>query len=149
MKINNGVDHIAMKKNMEKGIIKNISDEVAHVMKSSFDVDFESPTFGRICIEKLKNNSNLKNIPLFFEDFERVRDVYITVKDPDHLCLDQNSHLVLKFGDHKRIIHARFFWAILPKKMKQPYVAEYEDHFDRLSQLLLGVGKGVVAESYL
>jgi hypothetical protein len=67
--------------------------------------------------------------------------VLITVKDTDFPAIDEKSFVILEFPHYTRKIHARFFWAILPKDVKDPYMKNNNDHYKRLTDLLSDVHK--------
>jgi len=121
---------------------------VAHTSLPKYALDFHSPTFWNIRVQELHRHTNEKDIRLFFEDFEKVDDVILTVKDADNPCIDEKSFLILEVWNYTRKIHARFFWAILPREIKEPYVNTYQDHLERMTQIFSDVNKWFFAEDY-
>ena len=135
-----------IKKNSE-----NISDQLASVHRTplSYAMDFYSPSFWHIFVKELKNKNSALDIQLFFEDFERAYDVLLTVKNIDEDIIDEKSFIILELEDWStRKLHARFFWAILPPHIKNPYIQEYTGSFQRLANLLADQNKIVQSQEY-
>ncbi|MFA7717822.1 MAG: hypothetical protein WC875_03855 [Candidatus Absconditabacterales bacterium] len=172
LKLNNGVNLTKLADDAKQyGLIKDITSDAAHQLVYStsifpkYDLNFHSKSFGHICIKKLLNKINPKQIQLFFEEFEQIKDVVMTVNDPDDPCfdtmkdsdfiiktedsdIDKQTFLILEFKNHKRMLPARFFWAILSKETKDFYIKKYHNQYQRLIQLLLDVDKEIILEEY-
>lgn len=140
-----------IKKNTGEKVIEithDTSHHVAHTMVSHYDLDFESKSFWHICIKELKNKTNIKDIQLFFEEFDQVSEIVITVKDVERPWLGDKNFLILELGTHERKMYARLFWALLPREKKNFYEKKYADHYERLQHLLFDAKKEIILEEY-
>ena len=148
-----GYLHIPNNSDIAKNI-KKVTDETskhiasAHISIEAYALDFHSKTFWDIRVKEVNARTNIKDIQLFFEEFENINVVLITMKDTDFPAIDEKSFIVLEFPKHTRKIHARFFWAILPKKIKDPYMTKYTDHYERLTDLLSDFHKLIDIDDY-
>lgn len=81
--------------------------------------------------------------------FEKIdKRIIITQDDIKDPRIEEKTFLMLEFPTYTRQISARFFWALLPKDKTAPYVKEYYDHYQRLSELLLSIDKEILLDEH-
>lgn len=135
---------------IKKKIIEDTSNKLVYASSQmkDFALKFVSKTFWCIIVKEFRTGNFLECIKLFFDAFEKVDNVLITVEDVDAPYMDEHTFLVLEFPKYRRTIYARLFWSILPGSLKEPYITKYPSHYDRLIALLFDVGKSIELEEH-
>jgi len=126
---------------------KKKTEVYSTLQDDSFALDFETKKFGRILIKELNKYNNPDLIKSFFKELEEVSEITITVPNIDDPYLDKNSFIILyAYEKREKKLFAGFFWSLLSKSLKDPYIRNYVDHYKRLERLFLDRGKEIILE---